>query len=91
MKKDNKNELMDKWFEFRSEDIETIICDEDRDNMFSFQDALDVILKFVLDDKKYDVRKLIDEYDEKYCVTYNYWVKKYYMVGWSNSLGLLNL
>lgn len=60
-----KNNIMDKWFEFREEEIETIICDEDRDNMFSFQDALDVILKFVPNDKKDDIIKIIDEYDDK--------------------------
>lgn len=88
MRNDNKNELIDKWFEFRSEEIETLITDEDRDNMFSFQYALDEILKFIPADKKEWAIKEFHEYDNKCCDAYNYWIKKYYMAGWCDGIDL---
>lgn len=82
MKKNtNKNALLDKWFELRSEEIEANISKEDKKYMFSFQDLLDEILKIVPEDKKDLTTKLIDRYDDKYCECYIYWTRKYYMQG----------
>ena len=70
-----KNELLNKWFEFRSEEFETNISAEDRKYMFSFQDILDEFLKTLPEDKQEWAIKFIDEYDDKYCKCYIYWTK----------------
>lgn len=85
----NKNKLLNKWFEFRLEEIETYLSEEDRKYIFSFQDIIDELLKIVPYDKQDWIIKLIDEYDDKYCECYIYWTKKYYMIGWNDRIKLI--
>lgn len=82
--------VMEKWFDLRSEELETNLDEKDRENMFSFDAFLDDILSIIPEDKKDWVIELFDDYEDRHCVVHNYWTEKYYMTGFRDGVGLVN-
>ncbi len=87
---DSENDLMTDWLNFRSEELETNLNDEDKRHLLKFDVFADSILDVTLDSKKDYVSDVLDDLHDDflhYCI---YWNEKYYRTGFGDAVKLLN-
>ena len=82
--------LLQDWLDFRSEELETNLSDEDKNHFLKFDDFYDKIVDVTLDTKKDYVSDLLNGLRNdfmQYCI---YWNEKYYKTGFSDGIKLLD-
>ena len=90
MKNYNNDNLIEKWFDFRSDEIETNLNEDDMEFMFCFDDLLEEILNCTPSEKKDYLIELFEDYEDRYCSCSSYWKEKYYyMTGWKDAIGVI--
>lgn len=81
MNKDDNNELLQDWMEFRFEKLESNLNDEDRKHALKYDTFCEKILD-VIPDKDYDyVSDILDDFREELLNYSIYWNEKYYKAG----------
>lgn len=86
----NDDNLLQDWLDFRSEELETNLCDEDKNHFLKFDDFYDKIVDVTLDTKKDYVSNVLNDLRDdfmQYCI---YWNEKYYKAGFSDGIKLLD-
>ena len=83
---DSENDLMTDWLDFRSEELETNLSEEDKRHLLKFDVFADRILDATLDSKKDYISDVLDDFLQ-HCI---YWNEKYYRTGFSDGIKLLN-
>ena len=85
---DNKN-ILDKWFEFREEELESGLTREDKNHIYDFEKCTNAILEIV-DREIYNyVRKELNKLEEQILRSMEHFNKKYYMAGFMDALEIL--
>lgn len=82
--------LLQDWLDFRSEELETNLSDEDKNHFLKFDDFYDKIIDVTIDTKKDYVSNVLNDlrdYFMQYCI---YWNEKYYKTGFSDGVKLLD-
>ena len=82
--------LLQDWLDFRSEELETNLSDEDKNHFLKFDDFYDKIIDVTLDTKKDYVSNVLNDLRDdfmQYCI---YWNEKYYKTGFSDGIKLLD-
>ena len=85
----NDGDLLDDWIEFRSEELETNLSEEDKEYLLKFDDFAEKILTYVPDKDSNLVSDLLNEIRDDfyhYCI---YWNEKYYKTGFSDAVKIL--
>ena len=81
--------LLQDWLDFRSEELETNLSDEDKNHFLKFDDFYDKIIDVTLDTKKDYVSNVLNDLRDdfmQYCI---YWNEKYYKTGFSDAVKLI--
>ncbi len=81
--------LLQDWLDFRSEELETNLSDEDKSHFLKFDDFYDKIIDVTLDTKKDYVSNVLNDLRDdfmQYCI---YWNEKYYKTGFSDGVKLI--
>ena len=86
----DENDLMTDWLDFRSEELETNLSEEDKMHLLKFDVFADRILDATLDSKKDYVSDVLDDLRDDFLQHCIYWNDKYYMAGFSDGIKLLN-
>ena len=84
------DDLLQDWLDFRSEELETNLSNEDKSHFLKFDDFYDKIIDVTLDTKKDYVSNVLDDLRDdfmQYCI---YWNEKYYKTGFSDGVKLLD-
>ena len=82
--------LLQDWLDFRPEELETNLSDEDKSHFLKFDDFYDKIIDVTLDTKKDYVSNVLNDLCDdfmQYCI---YWNEKYYKTGFSDGIKLLD-
>ena len=87
---DSENDLMTDWLDFRSEELETNLSEEDKRHLLKFDVFADRILDATLDSKKDYVSGVLDDLHDDFLQHCIYWNEKYYRTGFSDAVKLLN-
>lgn len=86
---EEKKDLLEKWLEFREEELESGLSKEDKKHMYDFKKCTDIFLNCV-DGNKYDLaRKELDKLEEDILDSMEHFNKKYYMAGFSDALEII--
>lgn len=89
-----KNDLMTDWLDFRSEELETNLSEEDKRHLLKFDvfadRILDATLDATLDSKKDYVSDVLDDLRDDFLQHCIYWNEKYYRTGFCDGIKLLN-
>lgn len=85
---EEKKNLLEKWLEFREDELETLTGD-DKKYMFDFESCIDMILNCI-DGKMYDsVKKELDKLESDVLDSLKHFNRKYYMAGFSDALDII--
>ena len=87
---DNSNNLFRDWLDFRSEELETNLSDEDKEHLLKFDDFFEKILSVTLDTQKNYVSDTLNNIRVAFLLYCIYWKEKYYKTGFSDAIKLLN-
>ena len=88
--KDEENEnLLEKWLEFREEDLCRLTCDEDRKHHIYFEEINERILKCVPENNKKYVQKQLSSLDKNFMNYIAYWNEKYYKNGVRDAIQII--
>lgn len=82
--------LLQDWLDFRSEELETNLSNEDKSHFLKFDDFYDKFIDVTLDTKKDYVSNVLNDLRDdfmQYCI---YWNEKYYKTGFSDGIKLLD-
>ena len=85
-----KNDLMTDWLDFRSEELETNLNEEDKRQLLKFDVFANRILDATLDSKKDYVSDVLDDLRDDFLQHCIYWNDKYYRAGFGDAVKLLN-
>ena len=81
--------LFKKWFEFRSEILESNMNEEDINHLFDFEDVARKILENVLEDKVDFVADVLKMLEDDVFDYISYWTDKYYREGLADGIQLI--
>ena len=85
---EEKRNLLEKWLEFREDELETL-SDNDKKHMYDFEKCADMVLNCV-DGEMYDfAKKELDKLEEDILDSLQHFNKKYYMAGFSDVLEII--
>ncbi len=87
---DSEDDLITDWIDFRSEELETNLSEEDKRHLLKFDVFADRILDATLDSKKDYVSDVLDDLRDDFLQHCIYWNEKYYRTGFSDGIKLLN-
>ena len=85
---DNKN-ILERWFEFREEELESGLTKEDKNYMYDFERCTNTILEIVNGEIYNSVRKELDKLEEDILRSMEHFNKKYYIAGFMDALEML--
>ncbi len=85
---DNKN-ILERWFEFREEELESGLTKEDKNYMYDFERCTNTILEIVNGEIYNSVRKELDKLEEQILRSMEHFNKKYYIAGFMDALEML--
>lgn len=84
---ENKN-VLDKWFEFREAELESLTGD-DKEHLYYFEKHTDAVLNCV-DGEMYEFAKEeLDKLEQEILDSTEHFNKKYYMAGFRDAVGIL--
>ena len=85
---ESKN-LLEKWLEFREEDLCHLTCDEDRKHHIYFEEISEKILKCIPKGNRIYVQKQLQLLDKNFMDYITYWNAKYYRNGLRDGVELI--
>lgn len=86
---EEKKNLLEKWLEFREEELECGLNKEDKNHMYDFEKCADMVLNCV-DGEMYEfAKKELDKLEEEILDSMEYFNKKYYMTGFMDALEII--
>lgn len=85
---DEKN-VLEKWLEFREEELETGLSKEDKKHMYDFEKCADMVLNCVDGDMYNFVKKELDKLEENILDSIGHFNRKYYMAGFNDALEII--
>ncbi len=85
---EKKKNLLEKWLEFREDELETLSGD-DKKHMYDFEKCADMVLNCVDGDMYNFAKKELDKLEEDILDSLQYFNKKYYMAGFKDALEII--
>lgn len=85
---EEKRNLLEKWLEFREDELETLSGD-DKKHMFNFENCVDMILNCVNRDMYDSIKKELDKLERDVLDSIEHFNRKYYMAGFSDALEII--
>lgn len=85
---EKKKNVLEKWFEFREDELETLSGD-DKKHMYDFEKCTDMVLNCVNGDMYDFAKKELDKLEEDVLDSLQYFNKKYYMAGFNDALEVI--
>ena len=86
---EKKKNVLERWLEFREEELECGLSKEDKKHMYDFEKCADMVLNCV-DGEMYDfAKKELDKLEEDVLDSLQHFNKKYYMAGFSDALEII--
>lgn len=85
---DEKN-VLEKWLEFREEELETGLSKEDKKHMYDFEKCADMVLNCVDGDMYNFVKKELDKLENDVLDSMGHFNRKCYIAGFSDALEIL--
>lgn len=76
---ENKN-ILDKWFEFREEELETL-TGEDKKHLYYFENHAEAVLNCVNEEMYKFTKKELDNLEQEILASTGHFNRKYYMAG----------
>ena len=86
---DNENDLLTDWLDFRSEELETNLSEEDKRHLLKLDLFADRILDATLDSKKDYVSDVLNDLRDDFLQHCIYWNEKYYRNGFCDGMKLI--
>ena len=85
---EEKKDLLEKWLEFREDELETLSGD-DKKHMYDFEKCADMVLNCVDGDMYNFVKKEQDKLENDVLDSMGHFNRKYYMAGFSDALEII--
>ena len=83
---EEKKDLLEKWLEFREEELECGPSTEDKKHMYDFEKCADMVLNCIM----YNfAKKELDKLEENILDSMGHFNRKYYMAGFSDALEII--
>lgn len=86
--KNNKN-VLNKWFEYREEELETNLSQEDKKYAYYFEKHRNAILNCVNKEVSELINSELDKLQEDVVKSLMYFNRKYYMGGFRDAVGII--
>lgn len=86
---EEKKNLLEKWLEFREEELETGLSKEDKKHMYDFEKCANMVLNYVNGDMYNFAKKELDKLESDVLDSMGYFNRKYYMAGFSDALEII--
>lgn len=86
---EKKKNILEKWFEFREEDLECGLSNDDKKHMYDFEKCADMVLNCVNGEMYEFTKKEMDKLEEDILDSLQYFNKKYYMAGFMDALEII--
>lgn len=86
---EEKKNLLEKWFEFREDELECGLSKEDKKHMYDFEKCADMVLNCVNGEMYEFTKKEMDKLGEDILDSLQYFNKKYYMAGFMDALEII--
>ncbi len=87
--RENNNDILKEWFEFREDSIASLTCAEDKKHFIRFKEISKKILKNVPEQNKKYVEKQLKQLDDNFFDYICYWNEKYYRNGCVDGVQLI--
>ena len=86
---EKKKNVLERWFDFKEEELECGLNKEDKKYMYDFEKCADMVLNCV-DGGMHDfAKKELDKLEEDILDSLQYFNKKYYMAGFNDVLDII--
>lgn len=85
---EEKKNLLEKWLEFREDELETL-SNDDKKHMFNFEKCVDMISNCVNVDMYDSVKKELDKLENDVLDSIEHFNRKYYMAGFNDALDII--
>ena len=86
---EEKENLLEKWLEFREEELESGLSKEDKKHMYYFEKCADMVLNCIDGDMYNFAKKELDKLEENILDSMGHFNRKYYMAGFSDALEII--
>lgn len=85
---EEKKDLLEKWLEFREDELETLSGD-DKKHMYDFEKCADMVLNCIDGDMYNFAKKELDKLENDVLDSMGHFNRKYYMAGFSDALEII--
>lgn len=85
-----KNDLLKDWLAFRTRELDTLSCSEDRKHHIYFDEISEKILRNVPKHNRNFVMKQLEILEDNFLDYVVYWNEKYYRNGFCDGVDLIN-
>mgnify|MGYP001026097786 CR=1 FL=1 len=86
---EEKKDLLEKWLEFREEELESGLDKEDKKHMYDFEKCTDMVLNYVNGDMYNFAKKELDKLESDVLDSMGYFNRKYYIAGFNDALEII--
>lgn len=86
---EKEKNVLEKWFEFSQEELETELSEEDKSHLYDFEKSVKAVLTY-LDGEAYQfVKEKLDKLEKEILDNSYYFNRKYYMIGFMDVLEII--
>lgn len=85
----NYEKLLDKWFQFREEELESNLNEEDKKYSYCFDEHRNNILNCIGEERQNLVNNELDKLERQAMNSMDYFNKKYYITGFNDAINLI--
>lgn len=86
---EKKKNVLERWFEFREEELECGLSKEDKKHMYDFEKCVDMVLNCIDGDMYNFAKKELDKLENDVLNSMEHFNRKYYMAGFSDALEII--
>ena len=86
---EKKKNVLERWFEFREEELECGLSKEDKKHMYDFEKCVDMGLNCIDGDMYNFAKKELDKLENDVLNSMEHFNRKYYMAGFSDALEII--
>lgn len=84
------DDLLKEWLNFREEDISSLSCKADKENLIYFDEISQNILSNVSGNNLEYIKSQLEELDNNFNKYMDYWFEKYYRNGFCDAIELIS-
>ena len=84
------DDFLKEWLDFREEDIASLSCKADKENLIYFDETSQNILNNVSGNNLEYVKAQLEELDDNFNKYMDYWFEKYYRNGFCDAVKLIS-